>query len=341
MKDLKRIGAGAAIMAVVVSLILDSKTAIEGAKDGLELCTQTVIPSLFPLIFFTSVLTSRMELRRFKFSKLLCSLFCIPSGSEALLLTGLLGGYPMGARCVGQAAADGQLSEETACRMLVFCNASGPAFIFGIGSAVFQKAWIPWALWGIHILSAIYTARLLSSSCKGVGRCSAPPPVTVPEALRRSIRGMAEICGWIILMRVVITILSKWCLWLLPPQYRVLCIGLLELSNGCLSLSELQDDGLRFIFYSAFLGFGGLCVALQSFSAAAKVSKRLYFPGKLLQCSISALLAGLLHPFLFRDGKRGIFLFSFMAVAGMILVICVYWLKKHKNKGGILNYVGV
>ena len=37
-------------------LILDSRTAIEGAKIGLETSLQTVLPSLFPFLFLSSLL---------------------------------------------------------------------------------------------------------------------------------------------------------------------------------------------------------------------------------------------------------------------------------------------
>ena len=323
---------------MVATLVLDSKTAIHGAQDGLTLCIQTLIPSLFPLIFTTSLLLPRIAPHQNDISRLLCKLFRIPAGSQGLLLTGLLGGYPVGARCVGQAANDGQLSDQTAGRMLVFCNASGPAFIFGIGCNLFQHSWMPWVLWAIHILSCLLTARMLCGKNSEVGSCRAPSAVAVPEALRRSIRAMAEISGWVILLRVLISILDKWCLWLFPPCIRVLCIGLLELSNGCLSLSELSGEGLCFVLYAGFLGFGGLCVALQSFSSSQTVSTRLYFPGKLLQGSISILLAGLLQPLLFSSDSQTVIL---MAMAALLIPICLFWVQKAEKRGGILHSVGV
>ena len=33
-------------------LILDSKTALAGAREGIDLCIRTVIPSLFPFFLF-------------------------------------------------------------------------------------------------------------------------------------------------------------------------------------------------------------------------------------------------------------------------------------------------
>lgn len=67
--------------------------------------------------------------------------------------------------------------------------------------------------------------------------------------------------------------------------------GFLELSNGCVGLSRIGNHGLRFILCSGFLGFGGLCVFMQTRHGATDVDTSLYFPGKVLQCCISMIMA--------------------------------------------------
>ena len=51
-------GIGAAVGMLL--LILDSKTAVTGAWDGIELCLRTVIPSLFPFFIISAALTSSL-----------------------------------------------------------------------------------------------------------------------------------------------------------------------------------------------------------------------------------------------------------------------------------------
>ena len=41
-------------------LIFDSKTALEGARAGIDLCIRTVIPSLFPFFVLSMVLTGAL-----------------------------------------------------------------------------------------------------------------------------------------------------------------------------------------------------------------------------------------------------------------------------------------
>ena len=104
MKGFKKMGVPIASFIGLTVLILDGKTAIEGAHNGLEVCFHTVIPSLFPFIFLSSLLTGSLTGGTLIHSNPLRRLFRIPNGSEAILLTGLLGGYPIGAKCVNEAS---------------------------------------------------------------------------------------------------------------------------------------------------------------------------------------------------------------------------------------------
>ena len=44
----------------MLALILDGRTAIDGARQGIELCLRTVIPSLFPFFVLSILLTSSL-----------------------------------------------------------------------------------------------------------------------------------------------------------------------------------------------------------------------------------------------------------------------------------------
>ena len=79
-----------ALFAAILILIFDSKTALLGAREGLTLCSYTVIPSLFPFLVLSILLTDALSgssLRLFKPIGKLCKM---PEGSESLILIGLL-----------------------------------------------------------------------------------------------------------------------------------------------------------------------------------------------------------------------------------------------------------
>lgn len=292
------VGVGAALSMMV--LILDSKTAITGAYEGIILCLVTVIPSLFPFLILSGAVTASLSGRKNILLKPLGWLCRIPAGSEALLLTGLIGGYPVGAQCVSEAYRNGHLSKTEADRMLGFCNNAGPAFIFGLTGTLFQSRLIPWLLWLIHIASALAVGAVLPGS--DPRKFSEERNITVNRttSIAQSVRTMGVICGWIVIFRVLIAFCQRWFLWLFPAEIAVLFQGILELSNGCVALTAVREESIRFILCSTMLAFGGVCVWMQTTSVTAGLSTAWYIPGKLLQagisCGISSALSLLLFP---------------------------------------------
>ena len=310
-------------------LILDSKTAISGASEGLSLCIRTVIPSLFPFLFLSVLLTGSFSGIRIPILRPLGKLLRIPEGAESLLAVGFLGGYPVGAQSVQTAWTQGTLTDGEARRMAVFCNNAGPAFLFGIAFSLFPYRWMSWALWGIQIISAIIVAIVLPGKSERRIRPGTKQTVSVTQAMARSVRIMAGICGWVLIFRVITAFLIRWVGWMLPTVGQAVIIGLLEISNGCIALAELENVGLRFVTFSVFLSFGGLCVWLQTLSAAEGLDLRLYFPGKLLQAAISFSFAALLQSRLPDEDVWHIPVFLPIGILTLVLFL-YYLLKKQK-----------
>ena len=275
----------------MLAMILDTRTALSGAEEGLALCIHTIIPSLFPFFVLSALLTGSMSSFRFRLLRPLGLLCRLPKGSEGLLLLGLVGGYPSGAQNIAQSFACGGLTEKDAKRLLGFCSNAGPAFLFGIVSAQFPSPKFAWILWGIHIVSAILTGILLSGKAQGESTIKQGKQITLPTAMTLSLRSTAGVCGWVIIFRVLMGFLEKWIGQYLSPSAFGVMSGLLELSIGCCNLKLIENVGLRFVVCAVLLGFGGLCVLMQTISVTGKLGPGAYFPGKLLQAALSFQLA--------------------------------------------------
>lgn len=315
---------------VMTLLILDAKTALLGAKEGITLCLYTVVPSLFPFFIVSVMLTSCLTGITIVFLRPLGKLCGIPNGAESILLLGFLGGYPVGAQSVTDAYKQGQLEQKDAHRMLGFCSNAGPAFLFGMIGPLFSSPIIPWVLWLIHILSALIVGMILPNKQHSTCNLSAIPTLSLPQALERSLRIMANVCGWVIAFRVILAVLNRWILWIVPVGWQPLMSGLLELSNGCQALRALSSEALRFIISSAILGFGGLCVGMQTISVTGDLGTGLYFPGKLLQAIFSVLMALLTQPYLFHSSPRQSISaqLSLMFAVGILLIFCLLCRRK-------------
>lgn len=271
-------------------LILDGKTAMESAAAGVDLCLRSVIPSLFPFLFLSALITDSLWGSRLPIPKTLTRQLGIPEGAEALLIPGFLGGYPAGARAIAQACRAGKLEKATAEHLLGFCSNAGPAFLFGITAGAFPSLWMVWCLWGIHILSAVITGLLdFHRSC---GQTTLPAAESSASGqLRGTVGVMGAICGWVLLFRILLGFWDRWFFWLFPEAVQVLLWGILELSNGCCRLAEVASLPDRFVICSAMLAFGGVCVTMQTASVTEGLSLKPYLRGKLTQTAVSVVLS--------------------------------------------------
>lgn len=290
-------------------LILDSATAVAGAVEGVKLCLWTVIPGLFPFFVLSGVLTS-----------------CLPRGG--LMMAGILGGYPVGARNAALALEAGQVSREEAERLALLYNCPGPAFLFGVAAQLFTPGRTV-MLWGVY-LASVGILRLLLPGKVTVSPSRAP--MGLNEAMTGAIRSMAGVCGWVVLMRTVLAVLDRWVLWLLPDWGRAMVCGILELTNGILLLRDTHEP-LRFVMAAGFLGFGGICVMLQTMGVARRLSLKLYFPGKVFQSCVCICLAAAVN--------RAVLPLPCWLILTATCILSVWKLRKNQNNYGNLRLIGV
>lgn len=260
----------------MMPLILDSRRAFANAAEGVEICIRTVIPSLFPFFVLSIYLTGNMG-----------------SGSavRSLLISGFLGGYPVGAQSAAQAYRNGSLCKEDANRLLMFCSQPGPSFLFGMVAAQFPHPKYGWLLWAVIILSAWSVSRILPNRHRTAPPLSGHTPLPLSSAMKKATFALSSVCSWVVLFRVILGFLQCWGLWLLPEWGQVLVSGLLELTNGSLLLSEIPSLPLRFLLAALMLNFGGICVAMQTASVAEGLDMKGYILGKLIQSVFSLLYA--------------------------------------------------
>lgn len=334
MKPNRTLTLSLAVFSMVI-LVLDTKTALNSALAGMDICLRVVIPSLFPFFCLSAITNDWLLGANLPFLRPIAWLCKIPKGSETLLLLGLVGGYPVGAAGIYNAYRVGTLEKKQATRMLAFCNNAGPAFLFGMLSPVFGSIASIWVLWGIHILSAITVAALLPNENPSAVTVSHTPSLTLSQAMSNSIRNIGFVCGWVLLFRIILGFCNRWFLWLLPQSVQVLFAGFLELSNGCLSLTSLSCNGLRFVYASIFLSFGGICVGMQTTSVIGSLSAKTYWLGKAVQTAVSLVYSTFAQRLLFPDDHIKL---SVPVFLGVILLLSVPFMKKAVAFPKIMGY---
>ena len=271
------------LIGAMALLLTSHDTVALAVREGLLLCFQSVIPSLFPLFVAISLAIG-------------CGLGDFLPPDIAALVLGLVGGYPMGAKILSELVRSGSMERSAAQKLLLCCNNTGPAFILGIvGHGVFHRAAVGWALYGIHVLSALLLYALLPREklSRRHVRTSPSFSATFVDAVRTGVSTMTNICGFVVLFLVALRLLTAF-----TGVSHPLLLGAVELTNGA---ALLPNNAAGFVMAAALLGWGGLSVHCQTAAVLEGSGLKLwpYLLAKLAQGGISAILAFTVRGWLF------------------------------------------
>lgn len=226
--------------------------------NGLALCTQVIIPSLFPFTFcvlflqraLTSQNKSSKKRKNFKILGMSPPLL-------AIFLLSLIGGYPIGAKLIDQSDA----TFQTRATMLNFCVNAGPAFIVSaVGNGIFGSAQIGMILLISHLIPPFVMAFILRNKLENTKSQKHKSALSFGDnfilSATQSAAALKNICIYILLFSVICAYTNK----LGESLPFIKNSGMfLEVTNGIAQTRNIY-------LVSALLGFGGISVWFQIFS---------------------------------------------------------------------------
>ncbi len=290
------------ILAAAAGLLWEAERVTATGQRAAALCTQLLIPSLFPFFVVSALLVQLgyADALGRVFGPVMRGLFRVNGRCAAAFLLGAVGGYPVGARTAIALYREGACSRTEAERLLAFCSNSGPAFVLGTVGSLFSAG----TLGGASAASGLggpglrlYATHLAASVLIGIGfrfwryadgpspegTGSEAPPPSFPSALVRSVSGavtaVARLCGFVVLFAVLtellfasgaLTGLAKLAgtlgadLGLTPAMAEALLRGFLEVTSGLWSLAGARGSlTAQLALAACMLGWAGLCVHCQ------------------------------------------------------------------------------
>ena len=310
---------GLALLCAGGALVLYPEQSMDAGRQGLQLCANVIIPSLFPF-FVLSSLVVELGMARYlgqALERLMWPLFRVGGVGASALVLGLVGGYPVGAQTAIKLYETGQCSKDETQRLLAFCNNSGPAFILGVvGAGVFGSGAIGLLLYLSHAAACLCVGLLFRFYGKNTSFPKAPRTTphfqtirfstALTSGIKRSFSSVLNICAFVLFFSVVIRLLLLCGIMdaaagllaaLLSPMgfdrvlARQLLTGLLEVSSGVTSLSRSGGLSGQISMAAFMLGWAGLSVHCQvlSFLGDSGLSSGTYLIGKSLHGVLSAL----------------------------------------------------
>ncbi|MEG0872438.1 MAG: hypothetical protein RSG48_00525 [Clostridia bacterium] len=297
LKDILRIFLFCTILALLLIL---SKENFDSVKSSIAIFLSSVVPSLFPFIFFTEFVLNLKIINTISsyFGKVISKIFCITKNATPAIIIGFLCGFPMGAKTVAILYENNKISKIEAEKLLQFVNNCNPAFLIStIGIGVFYNIKIGIILAISHYLSAIifcflYSNNLLNtiilkkqSNSKSLSKtlvnldkkiAKHTQKIGVFENIRISIantfKNLGIILGFIIIFNLLFNVIEL-LLQKLNIDKKIISIlsGIFEITNGSNNIYNTNITiTIKICIISFIVGFSGICILCQIYSTVYK-----------------------------------------------------------------------
>lgn len=270
---------------ILIGIISNTSVASLGAHKGILYCVNTLIPSLFIFMIFTSFIVNSGATQNL--SKILNPvtkfLSYLPGCTAPIIILSLIGGYPVGARGAKSLYESKEINTEQLNRLMTFSVNAGPAFIIEIVGNILLKNYKLGCLifivqvvlsLSIGIISGILARQknLNFYFNENVGKNKKP---NISDSLIKSCsdtsKSIIVMSALIVVFYTLIEILKS---SLLTKDilnhfftsndsinnFRTIFISIMEMTSGCNEvIYKSAPTGI--IFFA--VGFGGICAHLQ------------------------------------------------------------------------------
>ena len=311
------------LLILLILMLLHPEITVKGASNGLLLWYSSVVPALFPFMVLSSLIVASgsLSVLMAPVQLVLGPLLGLSADGCYTLLSGLVCGFPMGAKTCADFLSRGQISLKEGKFLMAVCNHASPMFLLGYVYPLFHGNLPLWkllaAVYGPALLLAL-PARLLYRNGAPTGRKpkmqgiaepqeipgpnppspnqSNPGNLSADEAILSSVEVLCRIGGLLILFSIAVEFLRG--ARQLPTGLRLFLMGAMEMTTGIRELAAALPYPYSAAAACASLTFGGLSGIFQTKAALgalaqkkkAGLSIRQYCVWKLLYACLTAAI---------------------------------------------------
>lgn len=297
------------VLFLILGIIIFPNESITSAREGLNICTNVLIPSLLPFVIGANLIVDLkiVDIIGLIINPITRFIFNVSGKSALVFVISTVSGYPVGAKLASELRSTSQISKFEAQRLVSFCSTSGPLFIIGaVATGMFQNSSLGYLMITCHYLSALsvglffrnYGKELISKSSHSL-RANIQDVINTRyassqgffilfgDAIFNAVNTLLMVSGFVIIFSVVFKILSlfnivsliSYILYIPLSLFGVtkeLCYafisGLFEITIGCTKIAAIVStpEVLRATLASFLIGFSGLSILAQCCNFLAK-----------------------------------------------------------------------
>lgn len=303
---------GMVCAAAAAALLVRPAAAAQGMAQGVALCLETLVPSLFPFMVLADYLSASGlgEAAGRHLHAAGRRLFALPGAAAPVIVLAFLGGYPVGAAGAAGLLRRGLLTRNETRRLMALCCLPSPAFlVIAVGERMLGSAQTGWMLWGCTALASLLPALVRARFSQKENSHESAPAAASPAksdaftgAVAAAARSLFLLCAFVALFSALNALLMQTFLpavlvhvsgrFLPEAAAQSLLPVWLEVTGG---LAACAQNGAPLWLFAFAAGWGGLCVHGQVFSflPAGKLSRGAFLFDRFLHGAFSAILTGL------------------------------------------------
>ncbi len=297
----------------VLLFVLFPDISSKGAENGLLLWFNIIIPSLCPFMIISTMLI-KLDVTSFisnMFYPVLHKVSGISKNGCYPAITGMLSGYPLGAKTVADMYKTGAFSKSEAQYIISFCNNASPMFMLeytGIKClGLKQPAIMLVIIYMSAFINAFFERNRLeyvtnNNTGAGIIRRKYPLIEALDESIISSAITLVKVGGYIILFSILTELFKN--MVTSNEIIKIAGAGILEITTGCEVLAGTTLPlYIKCILASTFCAFGGMSSVAQTSSTliGTGLSNRKYIFAKSRQAVIAAVLSAVIFKFILHE----------------------------------------
>ena len=303
---------------MLVLLLAKPDWAFTGAKNGLVLWGMVVLPTLMPFMLCSQAVAGLGAVPLFMkpFRPFFTHILHLSDQGGYVFFSGLLCGYPMGAKTCRDFLEKGWIEEAEARFLLAISNHPSPMFLLGyVMNQIGSVSGLPYKVPSWQLLVSLYLPILpIAALADRIYRrnkedfmpaCSKKPEISsdtssfsLDDAFLSGAETMVKIGGYIMLFSILSLYTAK--IPFLSLVIRCGFLGTLEITTGIQTIAHDMTGLPSLLFITASAAFGGISGIFQTKSVLcakknAGLSIRHYVLWKLLHGTASLITMALLY----------------------------------------------